>query len=69
MRRTVVTFARNPFPNAKLLPWFSETHPAPKTFFFLAASLVKVKKLQPLQGKLVGRPEVDGSDLCMADSG
>ena len=37
--------------------------------FFLAASLLKLKKLQPPPGKLVVRPDVDGSDLCVADSG
>ena len=57
VRQTVMTFAR------------SEASHAPKAFLFPAVSLLKVKKLQPPPGKLVLRPEADGSDLCVADSG
>ena len=46
VRRTVVTFARNPVPNATVLPRFGEASHAPKTFFFLAAFLLKMKNLQ-----------------------
>ena len=53
----------------ELLSHFSEAFRAPKTFSFLAASLLKVKKLQTPRGKLVLRSEADGSDLCVADSG
>ena len=47
----------------QLLPRFSEASHAPKTFFFLAASRLKVKKFYPPTSKLVARPEEDGSDL------
>ena len=69
VRRTLVTSARSPFPNATVLPHFSEAFHAPTTFFFLTASLLKVKRLQPPHSKLVVRPEVDGSDLCEAKRG
>ena len=51
----------------QLLPHFSEASYAPK-MFFLAASLLKVKKLQPSPGKFVVRPEAGSRDLCVADS-
>ena len=44
------------------LPHFSKASHAPKMFFFLAASLLKVKMLYPPSVKLVVRPEADGSD-------
>ena len=65
-----MTFARSPFRTPQLLSHFSEASHAPKTFFFLSSSLLKVKKLHPPPGKLVVhvRLEEDGSDLCVADS-
>ena len=48
----------------QLPPHFSEASLAVITFFFLAASLLKVKELQPSPSKLVVRDEADGSDLC-----
>ena len=35
----------------------------------VAVSLLKVKKVQASPGKLVIRPEADGSELCVANSG
>ena len=64
-----MTFARSPFANATAATRFSEASHAPKTFFFLAASLLKVKKLQLRPGRLAGLPETDGSELCVADRG
>ena len=51
----------------QLPPHFNEACNAAKTFVFLAASLLKVKKLQPFPGKLVVRPEADSNDLYNAD--
>ena len=51
----------------QLSPHFSEAFHTAKTFVFLAASLLTVKRCQPFPSKLV-HPEVDGSDLCKADS-
>ena len=53
----------------QLLLHFIKTFHAPKTFRFLAASLLKVKKLLPIPGKLVVHLEADSSDLCVAESG
>ena len=53
----------------QLPPHFSEASHTPKTFFFPAVSLLKIKELLPSPSKLVVRAEVDGSDLCEADSG
>ena len=54
---------------SQLPPHLSKTFHAVKTFFFLAASLPKVKKHQPFSGSLytVVRSEADGSDLCEGD--
>ena len=52
---------------SQLPPHFSEAFHAVKTFFFLAASLLKVKELQPSPSKLVGCAEADGGDFCEAD--
>ena len=51
----------------QLPPRFSEASHAAKTFLLLAASLLKVKKLQASPGKLVLCPEVDSSDLYVED--
>ena len=69
VRRTAVTFARSPFPNGTASTALSEASHATKTFFFLAASLLKLKKLQVAPGKVVVSDEADGSDLCVADRG
>ena len=42
---------------------FNEAFHSAKMFFFLAASLLKVKKLQPSHSKFVVHPEEDGIDL------
>ena len=64
VKRTVVTFARwTTVSQPQLPPRFSEASHTAKTFFFLAASLLKVKELQPSPSKLVVGAEVDGSDL------
>ena len=57
--------ARSQMP--KLPPHFSEASHRVKTFFFLAASLLKVEELQSSPSKLVVRAEADGSDLCKAN--
>ena len=53
----------------QLLPRFSNASHAAKMFVFLSAFLLEVKRFQPLLGKLVVRPEADGSDLCEVDGG
>ena len=68
MRWTVVTFTRSRSRTSQLLSHFSEASHSHKTFFFLAASLLKVKMLQLSPRKLVVRSEAVGSDLCGGDS-
>ena len=53
----------------QLLPHFSNASHAAKMFVFLSALLLEMKRFQPLLGKLVLHPEVDGSDFCKVDSG
>ena len=53
----------------QLPPRFNEASHAAKTFFFLTASVLKVKKFQSFPGKLVVCPEAGGSDLSKADGG
>ena len=57
------------FINATASTLLSEAFHAAKTFVFLAASLLKVKKLQPSPIKLVVHPEAKGGDLFQANSG
>ena len=45
-------------------PRFNEASHAAKMVFFLPASLLKVKKLQPSPLNLVERPEADDNDFC-----
>ena len=47
----------------QLPPCFNEASHKAKTFFFLPASVLKVKKFQSFPGKLVVCPEAGGSDL------
>ena len=48
---------------AILPPRFSKVFQAARTFAFIVASLLKVKKLQPFPVKLVVRPEAESDDL------
>ena len=48
----------------QLPPCFSETSHAAKTVFFLSASLLKVKTLQPSPLNFVKRPEVGDNAFC-----
>ena len=76
-KRTLVRFAKQMVVSLAIVcsqmpqlpPHFSKASHAAKTFFFLAASLLKVKELQPFPSKLVVCAEGDGSDLCEADGG
>ena len=51
----------------QLPPCFSEVSHEAKTFFFLAASPLTIKELQPSPSKLVVHAEAEGSDLCETD--
>ena len=50
-------------------PSFNEASRTVKAFVFLAASLLKVKRLQASPGKLVARSEADDDDSCKAECG
>ena len=57
----------SPFTNATASTLFSKASHTAKTIFFLPASLLKVKKLQPSPINLIERPEADDNDLCKVD--